>query len=244
MISRLFLLLCLISLLTSCKSKNIVQKEMKGTSEWITLFDGTSTDGWVGYKTDKFPNKWAIIDGLLTIDTTSNADGSPKVGGNLIYTKEEFDNFELYLEWKLPAGGNSGVFYHVKKGYNGPHEVGPEYQLLDDLGYEAIHNYKPSISQLTGSDYDMHPADNTVKVLNPIGEWNSTTIKFTPQLVEHYLNGVKVVSFIPWSDDWKVRKQNSKWKDLPDYGKFKSGYIGLQDHASPLWFRNIKIRKL
>jgi len=213
-------------------------------SEWITLFDGTSTDGWVGYKTDTFPNKWAIIDSLLTLDTSASADGAPKVGGDLIFTKQEFDNFELYLEWKLPEGGNSGVFYHVKKGYGAPYEVGPEYQLLDDLNYGTIHKETVKASQLTGSDYDMYAADSTVKVLNPIGEWNTTTIKFTSELVEHYLNGVKVVSFVPWSEDWKAKKEASKWKDMVDYGKFPSGYIGLQDHASPLWFRNIKIKKL
>jgi hypothetical protein len=231
-------------MLSACKSKSETTEEITDTSEWITLFDGTSTEGWSGYKSDTFPNKWVIIDSLLTLDTLAGAEGTPRVGGNLIYTKEEFENFELYLEWKLPAGGNSGIFYHVKKGYNQPYEVGPEYQLLDDLNYGIIHNEIVKYSQLTGSDYDMYPADSTVKVLNPIGEWNTSTIKFTPELVEYYLNDVRVVSFVPWSDDWKAKKEVSKWKDMVDYGKFPSGYIGLQDHDSPIWFRNIKIKKL
>ena len=61
-------------------------------------------------------------------------------GGDIIYYLEEFENFHLYLEWKLPEGGNSGVFYHLKEGFNTPYEVGPEYQLLDDDGWEKINN--------------------------------------------------------------------------------------------------------
>ncbi|MDZ7605945.1 MAG: DUF1080 domain-containing protein [Cyclobacteriaceae bacterium] len=90
----------------------------------------------------------------------------------------------------------------------------------------------------------MYAADDSQKQLNPVGEWNTTEIIFTPEKVEYWLNGKKVVSFVPWSDDWNARKKAGKWKDSPDYGRFKSGYIGLQDHASPIWFRNIKIKKL
>jgi hypothetical protein len=90
----------------------------------------------------------------------------------------------------------------------------------------------------------MYPADDSQKQLNPAGEWNSTRIIFTPEKVEYWLNEKKLVSFVPWSDDWYKRKNSGKWKDHPDYGKFKSGYIGLQDHSSPIWFRNIKIKKL
>ena len=89
----------------------------------------------------------------------------------------------------------------------------------------------------------MHPVGSD-KILNPIGEWNSTRIIFTPEKVEHWLNGKMVVSFVPWTEEWYEKKNSDKWKNSEDYGKFKTGYIGLQDHASPIWFRNIKIRKL
>jgi hypothetical protein len=161
-----------------------------------------------------------------------------------MYAAEEFDNFELYLEWKLPPGGNSGIFYHLKEGYGSPYEVAPEYQLLDDLQWEAINNATLEDWQKTAADYAMYPADTLQKTVKPAGEWNTSRILFTPERVEYWLNGKQVVSFVPWSEDWYERKAAGKWKDVPDYGKFKSGYIGLQDHDSPLWFRNIKIRKL
>ena len=90
----------------------------------------------------------------------------------------------------------------------------------------------------------MHTADPKQKVLKPIGEWNTTKIRFTSDLVEHWLNGKKVLSFVPWSGDWYKRKAAGKWKNSTKYGSFKRGYIGLQDHDSPIWFRNIKILKL
>ena len=69
-------------------------------------------------------------------------------------------------------------------------------------------------------------------------------IIFTEKLVEYWLNGKKVLSFVPWSEQWYEKKNSGKWDNTPDYGKFKTGYIGFQDHGRDLWFRNVKIRKL
>ena len=79
---------------------------------------------------------------------------------------------------------------------------------------------------------------------SPAGQWNNSKIIFTETNAEYWLNGKKVLSFVPWSEDWYKKKNSGKWDNTPDYGKFKSGYIGFQDHGSDLWFRNIKIRKL
>ncbi len=211
---------------------------------WIYLFDGTSTDGWRAYNSESLPAQWVIKDSCLTFDTEKKLESEMEGGKDIIYAKEEFENFELYLEWKLPEGGNSGVFYHVKEGYESPYEVSPEYQILDDLKWEEINNAKLAEWQKTAADYAMTVPDTTQKIVKPAGEWNTTTIRFTPELVEHWLNGKKVLEFVPWSEDWYQKKAAGKWKDFPDYGKFRTGYIGLQDHDSPLWFRNIKIKKL
>lgn len=226
-------------------------------SEWITLFDGTSTAGWRAYNGKSLPPQWVIEDGVLTFSKEKKTDVEHEGGKDIIYGAREFDNFELYLEWKIPPGGNSGVFYHAKEGYDAPYEVAPEYQMIDDENYAKIHDlvaYNTSLGynepaklqplQQTGADYAMYTADNANKVLHPAGEWNTTTIIFTAEKVEHWLNGKKLLSFVPWSADWKARKANGKWNEFPDYGKFKSGYIGLQDHDSPLWFRNIKVKPL
>jgi len=261
--NRFYIFIFIAVLLMSCqqKPKNVDLKEAENqseeTSKWISLFDGTSTKGWRAYNGDHLPPGWIAKNGELTFDTKLGLEQDYKGGKDIIYGDEEFENFELYLEWKLPEGGNSGIFYHIKEGYDAPPVVSPEYQLIDDVNYAKIHDlteYNTSLGyidnpnelkplQQTASDYAMHPAKAN-KILNPIGEWNSSKIVFTPERVEHWLNGKIVLSFVPWSEDWYKKKNSDKWKNSVDYGKFTKGYIGLQDHASPIWFRNIKIRKL
>ena len=215
----------------------------KADDKWIHLFDGTSTKGWRAYNGESLPSKWTIKDSVLTFDTNLQLEKDMKGGGDIIYYLEEFENFELYLEWKLPEGGNSGIFYHLKEGFNTPYEVAPEYQLLDDYGWEKINNASLEEWQKAGADYAMY-SPNKNKKLNPAEQWNSSRIVFTTKKVEHWLNEEMILSFIPWSKDWYKRKNESKWKNANKYGSFEKGYIGLQDHDSPLWFRNIKIRKL
>ncbi len=254
----------LVIALSACNTENKPKEPETATeitsssNDWIYLFDGSSTEGWRAYNGESLPPGWIIKDSVLTFDTELGLEQNYEGGKDIIYGAEEFDNFELYLEWKLPEGGNSGIFYHLKEGYNGPPEVSPEYQLIDDENYANIHDltdYNLSLGytenpnelkplQQTGADYAMHPADPAQKVLNPVGEWNSSKIVFTPEKVEHWLNGRKLLSFVPWDEAWHEKKNSDKWKNSPDYGKFKTGYIGLQDHSSPIWFRNIKIKKL
>ncbi len=251
-------LIVMVLFINSCKQRPEGNELTEPKEEWIALFDGSSTEGWRAYNGTELPPQWIIVDGVLTFDIDRKIEGVEHQGGqDIIYAKEEFDNFDLTLEWKIPPGGNSGIFYHLKEGYQGPYEVSPEYQLIDDANYAAMHNltdYNISLGhtenpaalqplQQTASDYAMYAADPMKKKLNPAGEWNTSRIVFTPERVEHWLNGEMVLSFAPWSDDWQKRKNEGKWKDFPDYGKFKTGYIGLQDHDSPLWFRNIKIKK-
>jgi len=113
-------------------------------SEWIHLFDGTSTEGWRAYNGDDLPPGWAIKDSILTFHTTQilEEDYDYKGSRDIIYGVEEFEKFELYVEWKIPKGGNSGIFYHIKEGYEGPHMIAPEYQLIDDQNYATIHDLK------------------------------------------------------------------------------------------------------
>ena len=216
----------------------------KNESEWIDLFDGKSTDGWRAYNGKEIPQKWAAVDGELTFDTDLKLENEWKGGGDIIYYKEEFEYFELYLEWKLPKGGNSGVFYNVQEGFQAPYAISPEYQLIDDLGWEEINNAKLEEWQKAGANYAMHEADLSKKQLNPAGQWNSSRILYTAKKVQHWLNGELLLEFVPYSKEWLLKRDSGKWDDYPDYGKFRKGYIALQDHDSPIWFRNIKIRKL
>lgn len=235
------ILLILISISLSCSNQN-----KNKSNEWINLFDGSSLDGWRAYNGDQMPPGWKIVDSVLTFNTKQILEQDYDYKGNrdIMYGDEEFENFELYLEWKIPKGGNSGIYYHIKEGYGGFADMAPEYQLLDDENYAEIHDYELKDWQLTAADYAMHVPDTTQKVLYPPGQWNSSRIIFTSNNVEHWLNDKKVLSFIPWTEQWYEKRNSGKWDNFPDYGKYKKGYIGLQDHGSNLWFRNIKIKKL
>ena len=104
--------------------------------------------------------------------------------------------------------------------------TGPEYQFIDDEGYpDPLEDW-----QKTGANYAMHNAAE--KQLKPVGEFNSSKIKVKDGLVEHWLNGAKILEYELWSDDWKERVQNCKWKDYPGYGLARKGHVGLQDHGS------------
>lgn len=202
-----------------------------GQSEWRSLFDGKTTHGWRGYLRPDAGGNWIVEDGALTC-----------LGKGIdIITEEQFDNFELTLEWRISKGGNSGIFYHVveDKKYKTPFETGPEYQLIDDVGFPE----KLEPWQRAGADYAMYPA-SARKKLKPVGEWNTARIVFRRGHVEHWLNGVKIVEFEAWKEDWQKKKTSGKWKDYPDYGMARKGHIGLQDHESRVWFRNLKIKLL
>ncbi|MDX1314792.1 MAG: DUF1080 domain-containing protein [Eudoraea sp.] len=201
-------------------------------AEWISLM---SADSWKGYNLESLPDNWAIEDDV--IECFGKAGDS---GGDII-TREQFDNFELELEWKITKGGNSGIFYHVveSKEYHSPYQTGPEYQILDDAGFpHPLQEW-----QKAGADYAMH-LPNDQKTLKPVGSWNSSKIIFNKGKVEHWLNGKKILEFDKFSDDWQQRRNSGKWDDYPDYGRANTGHLGLQDHGDGVWFRKVRVRRL
>lgn len=206
----------------------LTEKEKK--EGWQLLFNGKNLDGWKTFQ-GKEISGWKVIDGVL-----NNSGVGSDHGGDIV-TKARYQNFELYLEWKIAPQSNSGVFYHVnEKIGKAIYESGPEYQLLDDKGWpDKLHD-----DQYSGANYGMNPPVKSA--VKPAGEWNQTRIVVDGTHVEHYLNGVKVVDYTLWDDAWKALKENGKWKDYPYYGLAKKGNIGLQDHGGLAQFRNIKIR--
>ena len=196
---------------------------------WKVLFDGTSLDAWRGYKGAPIPAAWHIVDGTLAKDTPV-AD---------IVTKDEFGDFELEIEWKIGEAGNSGIFYRGSEEFDHIYWTAPEYQLLDDI--KASDNK----TRLTcaGADYGLYPSPEGH--LKPVGEWNATRIVAKGAHVEHWLNGVKLLEYELWSQDWEARLKASKFAEWPKYGRLSTGHIALQgDHHGVLAFRNIRIRVL
>jgi hypothetical protein len=202
-------------------------------SGWKLLWDGETFQGWHNFNKEGLTG-WKIEGGNL-ISLGQGGDHS-----NDIVTNQEFQNFELSLEWKISPGGNSGIFFNAVEGkHDEIYAIAPEYQLIDELGWQG----KLEDWQKTGCCYAMYLA-KTDKKLKPVGEFNVSKIIIKDGQVEHWLNGEKIVEYQLWSDDWNKRAKEGKWKDYPDYASAKSGKIGLQDHGKSTYFRNIKIRLL
>ena len=198
-------------------------------AEWTVLFDGEKVNGLRGYKQKGLPDSWVIVDGTMkTI---------PGHGVDLI-SENVYKNFELELEWKVPKGGNSGIFYFATEEGIHIYESAPEMQVLDD----ATHTNGKAALTSAGSLYDLIAA--SASVVKPVGEFNRVRIKVQDNHVEHWLNGIKVVDYIYQSEHMKALIAKSKFKTMPLFAKASSGHIGLQGDHGEIWYRNIRIRKL
>jgi hypothetical protein len=196
---------------------------------WKTLFDGKSLDQWRGYKSDKVPTGWKIVEGTLA-KSDHVAD---------LVSKDEFGDFELSIDWKIGEAGNSGIFYRGTEEEDHIYWTGTEYQLLDD---DKASDNKTRLT-CAGAVYALYPSPPGH--LKPVGQWNTTRIVAKGPHVEHWLNGFKLVEYEMWSPDWEAKVKASKFAEHPKYGRAKSGHIAIQgDHPGDLAFRNIRIREL
>lgn len=200
---------------------------------WKLLFDGKTVKGWHSYnKPGEIGSAWTVKNGELNF---VKAEG--KTGGDIV-SDEEFDNFDLRMEWRISKGGNSGIFVGVKEDpkYQWAFATGIEMQVLDNI--DAADRHDPS--HLAGSMYDLIDAKETSKP-KPVGEWNEARILKKDGQVTFWLNGVMTANAYTGGAEWIELVNDSKFKGS-DFGKFQKGKIALQDHGNEVAFRNIKIK--
>lgn len=202
---------------------------------WKLLFDGKSLAGWKGYKQAAIPEGWSAKDGKIVRAVPQTEKKGTQYDD--IITIDEYGDFELTLEWKLPVGGNSGVVYRHSKITDHSWQHAIEMQVAD-LDFP---NNRQTPKWQAGAAYDLYPA---AKPAMKQGEWNAARIVARGKHCEHYLNGELMCKFEIGSDDWKARVAGSKFKGQPHFGEAPSGHITLQDHTRGVEFRNIKLRKL
>ena len=178
-----------------------------------SLFDGKTLDGW------KNEGNWAVENGEIA---------RVKRGGPLTYEKASVpDDFELRFDWKVAKGCNSGVYYR-------PGQY--EYQLLDNANSSYGENPRSSAAALY---FCMAPTKDVVK---PFEQWNEARVICKGSVIQHWLNGEKVVDFDYADPRWKdaVKLVSYRGTDLTKRG----GHLWLQDHGAPVWFRNLRWRAI
>jgi hypothetical protein len=218
-----------------------VLSEAEKNEGWKLLFDGATSKGWHKYGGEPAGNAWKIVDGAFYLDTSSKVDGHLTNAGDLV-TDEDYENFDLKLEWKISQNGNSGIIFYVDETDTVKHkhsyDTGPEMQVLDNDGHADGKIKKHRAGDL----YDL--VSSSKEPVKPVGEWNEAEIKSLNGKLDLYLNGENVVSTTMWDDNWKKLIADSKFKTWEGFGAFKKGKICLQDHGNAVWYRNLRIKKL
>jgi sugar phosphate isomerase/epimerase len=187
-------------------------------SGWHNLFAADLANGTFT------PGAWTVDEGMLTWH-----------GGSYIWSKEKYGDFILDVEYKVSPNANSGIFFRTGS--------------LDDVvntGIELqIHETTDGTPRgMCGAIYDvMAPSKNVAK---KAGEWNHYTITCKANKIYVVQNGEQIIDMDlnNWTQahknpDGSANKFNKAYKDMP-----REGFIGFQDHGQPVWFRNIKIKKL
>lgn len=197
------------------------------------LFDGKTTKGWHTYLKKSAEPAWEVVDGTLKLNPKAEGQGD-------LVTDQEYENFELTLEWNISEGGNSGIIFgvHEDPALHNTYETGIEMQVLDNKNAED--NKKDN--HLAGSLYDMKaPAKDVSK---PAGEWNAVKLRKQNGHLTFFLNGVETVETQMGSAEWKTMIESSKFKTWKNFAMYPKGHIALQDHGHEISFRNIKIKQL
>lgn len=228
-----------LTLLSGCDRTSMPPTERTddASTDWVVLFNGTDLAGWRSYGMTSVNSGWIVEDGAIVLD--ANPSTTQTTGGDLI-TDNQFENFELELEWKISEGGNSGIFFAVQEidGQRVAHETGIEMQILDDDKHPDGARAETS----AGASYALYAPETDV--VRPVGEYNEARLVVHNSFVEHWLNGTKIVDYQIGSADWTERVAASKFAEWEHFARYKNGHIALQDHTDRVWFRNIRIKKL
>jgi len=195
---------------------------------WLLLFDGKTHAGWMN--SDRTNPRTPVIDGALN---------PHRAGHYMLVHTQQWENFILSLDFKISPKCNSGIFVRTSS-------LTP--RAGKDVGFNgieiAIDDTTTAGFTDTAAVYDL--SKPTRNVMRPVGEWNHIEITCRDTLIEVVLNGAKVNSvdlakFVEphKRPDGTAHKFDIAYRDHP-----RRGYIGLQDHGSPCWFKNIKLKPL
>jgi hypothetical protein len=185
----------------------------QGKGVFKALSKGDTLDNW------NHNGNWQIESGVIS---------RLGKGGSLVYMGKKMPNdFELRFEWKVGKGSNSGIYYRPTQ---------YEYQILDNDVHPDGKNPRTSAASLY---FCVPPSRDNTK---PVGQWNTGRIVCKGTIVQHWLNGEKVIHLDyqdpKWASQVEILKQRGGNLDA------RGAHLSLQDHGDPVWYRNLLLREL
>ncbi len=191
-----------------------------------TLFDGRTLEGWIGSRGGE-QEAFVVRDGAI------HCNPGATFGSNL-FTEDQYEDFVLHLEFRLPPGGNNGIALRAPL-EGDPAYAGLEAQVLDTIhpGYLTI---KPW--QTHGSIYGVAPARRGFH--RPTGQWNRQTIRVAGRNVQVILNGATILDV---DLDLAVEAGTLSGREHPGLRR-RTGHVGFCGHGDPVSFRNIRLLEL
>lgn len=199
---------------------------------WKLLFDGKTTSGWRNFRKDDIGSGWMVKDEALVRMSSGAGD---------IVTIDQYDSFELSIEYKISKAGNSGIMFHVTEESDSPWKTGPEIQIQDNVDGHDPQNRDGSISFMSHrpmlyKDCSRFDASG--------GAVESGHTQSDSRSVRDECQRNPVCDIQKGSKDWEKRVSQSKFSQYPSFGKATKGHVSLQDHGDEVAYRNIKIREL
>jgi len=198
---------------------------------FVPLFNGKDLSGWQAAP----GNGWVVEEGVLAL---KNREDGKEHNADYLWTKASYGDFILELEFKVPTQANSGIFLRTSD-LKDPVFTGLEIQVSNSFG-------RPELSRggTAGALYDcVAPTKNAAR---PAGEWNQVRITCKGSRIAVVLNGEAIVDadLDRWTEPQKNPdgSKNKFPRAMKDFAR--SGYIGLQDHGRPVWYRNIRLQPL
>ncbi|MDP2136798.1 MAG: DUF1080 domain-containing protein [Candidatus Didemnitutus sp.] len=196
-------------------AETVMLTALERSQGWKLLFDGKDVSDWRGYRANKVPTNWTVVGGSLV--------GAPGVG---LVSVAEFQEFELLFDWKVAEGGHGEVYFHVSEDAVAPEEIG---LMVELAGHRAA---------LAGNG--LGPPDRTIPPQFDV--WYRTKIVVYGKLVEYWINGERIHSYVLDSPSWRQAVAASRFAGFRDYGVLQKGNFVLVGDG--VQFRNIKVRAI
>ncbi len=230
---RLFTAAAIILAAAGMPARPILARDPVVPDGFIALFNGRDLSGWKGLvgtpvtraamtaaeraeaqkQADaRMKAHWSVVDGVLVFDGR----------GDNLCTEKEYGDFELYVDWKIAPGGDSGIYLRSS----------PQVQIWDP-DYEPYFRHGAENGSGAFWNNQQHPRFPLVRADRPVGEWNTFRIQMIGERATVWLNGQLVVDDVVMENVWDRR--------LPIAPR---GSIELQNHGSRLFFRNLFLREI